>query len=162
MAFSLNFAALEASLLADALPKRARTDGAPSKIGPQRKPRSSDAESDASPILLAYSMTYPRSLVSANRGVATSGVPASAAAGVRARAHAAALRAESMRCPVRATPQRVSACVRANAEADDALRRFHESAAMPNASVDGALRDVVESSLAAEAVCAVDDWEKAE
>jgi hypothetical protein len=162
MAFSLNFAALEASLLADALPKRARTDGAPSKIGPQRKPRSSDAESDASPILRAYAMTYPRSLVSANRGVATSGVPASAAAGVRARAHAAALRAESLRCPVRATPQRVSACVRANAEADDALRRFHESAAMPNASVDGALRDVVESSLAAEAVCAVDDWEKAE
>ena len=33
---------------------------------------------------------------------------------------------------------------------------------MPSASVDGALRDVVESSLAAEAVCAVDDWEKAE
>ena len=161
MAFSLNFAALEASLLADALPKRARTDGAPSKIGPQRKPRSSDAESDASPILRAYAMTYPRSLVSANRGVATSGVPASAAAGVRARAHAAALRAESMRCPVRATPQRVSACARANVEADDALRRFHEIAAMPNASV-GALRDVVESSLAAEAVCAVDDWEKAE
>ena len=118
MAFSLNFAALEASLLADALPKRARTDGAPSKIGPQRKPRSSDAESDASPILRAYAMTYPRSLVSANRGVATSGVPASAAAGVRARAHAAALRAESMRCPVRATPQRVSACARANVEAD--------------------------------------------
>ena len=163
MAFSLNFAALEASLLADALPKRARTDGAPSKIGPQRKPRSSDAESsDASPILRAYAMTYPRSLVSANRGVATSGVPASAAAGVRSRAHAAALRAESMRCPVRATPQRVSACARANVEADDALRRFHEIAAMPNASVDGALRDVVESSLAAEAVCAVDDWEKAE
>ena len=166
MAFSLNFAALEASLLADALPKRARTDGARREtvlVGPQRKPRSSDAESsDASPILRAYAMTYPRSLVSANRGVATSGVPASAAAGVRARAHAAALRAESLRCPVRATPQRVSACARANAEADDALRRFHESAAMPNASVDGALRDVVESSLAAEAVCAVDDWEKAE
>ena len=165
MAFSLNFAALEASLLADALPKRARTDGARREtalVGPQRKPRSSDAESDASPILLAYSMTYPRSLVSANRGVATSGVPASAAAGVRARAHAAALRAESLRCPVRATPQRVSACVRANAEADDALRRFHEMASVPNASVDGALRDVVESSLAAEAVCAVDDWEKAE
>ena len=67
-----------------------------------------------------------------------------------------------MRCPVRATPQRVSARARANVEADDALRRFHEIAAMPNASVDGALRDVVESSLAAEAVCAVDDWEKAE
>ena len=107
-------------------------------------------------------MTYPRSLVSANRGVATSGVPASAAAGVRARAHAAALRAESTRCPVRATPQRVSACARANVEADDALRRFHEMASVPNASVDGALRDVIESSLAAEAVCAVDDWEKAE
>ena len=60
------------------------------------------------------------------------------------------------------TPQRVSACARANARADDALRRFHECAAVPNASVDGALRDVVDLSLAAEEVCAVDEWEKAE
>ena len=109
-------------------------------------------------------MTYPKSLVNANGGVATysSKAPASFTAGIRTRAASAALRAQTMRCPVRATPQRMSACARANAEADDALTRFHEVDAMPNASVDGALRDVVDSSLAAEEVCAVDDWEKAE
>ena len=164
MVSALNFAALEASLLADALPKRARTEARNAWKAPVRPRETEKWRSDASnalPIARAYAMTYPRSLVSANSGVATS-APATAAAGVRSRTASATLRAESLRCPVRATPQRVSACARANAEADDALRRFHECAAVPNASVDGALRDVVELSLAADAVCAVDDWEKAE
>ena len=165
MAFALNFAALEASLLADALPRRARSEARKQAalVGPRDTPRRESDSSDASPILRARDMTYPRSLVNANGGVATSAkAPASAAAGIRTRAASAALRAQALRCPVRATPQRMSACARANTEADDALRRFHECAAMPNASVDGALRDVVDFSLAADEVCAVDDWEKAE
>ena len=169
MAFALNFAALEASLLADALPsKRARSNSARKQacfVGPRdtHKKRETSSERDAFPIARVLDFTYPKSLVNANGGVATSAkAPASAAAGIRTRAASAALRAQTMRCPVRATPQRMSACARANAEADDALTRFHEVDAMPNASVDGALRDVVDSSLAAEEVCAVDDWEKAE
>ena len=170
MAFALNFAALEASLLADALPsKRARSNSArkqASFVGPRdtHKKRETSSERDASPIARVLDMTYPKSLVNANGGVATysSKAPASFTAGIRTRAASAALRAQALRCPVRATPQRMSACARANAEADDALTRFHEVDAMPNASVDGALRDVVDSSLAAEEVCAVDDWEKAE
>ena len=169
---ALNFAALEASLLADALPERARTAArrATAPVGPRENEKRRDsalpAEAKKSPVSSASraaAYLYPKSLGSANNGVALfSSAPASAAAGVRTRTASSALRAESLRCAVRATPQRVSAGARANARADDALRRFHECAAVPNASVDGALRDVVDLSLAAEEVCAVDDWEKAE
>jgi hypothetical protein len=169
MGFALNFAALEASLLVDALPKRGARGASSNSVARNRAPTSKTEDaSKTSAAIEARAPTYPRSRFDANEGGAETpgsiSAPASMDAGLRKRAASAVLKSESLACPVNATPARVSACFKANEAADRALARFHEVRDAPdsNGAVEGALRDVVFFSLAAAETCAVDAWEKAE
>jgi hypothetical protein len=55
------------------------------------------------------------------------------------------------------------ACESASAIADAALMKFHFENAKPNGDVDGALQDVIQSSLKQNDLCALEGaWEKTE
>jgi|TARA_B110000977_G_scaffold124293_1_gene159268 hypothetical protein len=157
MTFALNFAALEASLISDALPKHLR--GKHNTVVLKKRIATLDVSSSIPVIKSVKAMAYPRSLVNGNNGVA----PVSLSQGLRSRTNASLAKANSLSCHVHATPVRMMACESASAIADAALMKFHFENAKPNGDVDGALQDVIQSSLKQNDLCALEGaWEKTE
>ena len=96
---------------------------------------------------------YPNSLVNGNTGT-----PVSFQAGMARLAEANARHvAKRVRVSVKATPARVSSCEAAAAVADVAIARWHLERAAPGGDEDGALQDVIDKSLAKDAICNIDD-----
>ena len=96
---------------------------------------------------------YPNSLVNGNTGT-----PVSFQAGMARLAEANARHvAKCVRVSVKATPARVSSCEAAAAVADVAIARWHLERAAPGGDEDGALQDVIDKSLAKDAICNIDD-----
>lgn len=96
---------------------------------------------------------YPNSLVNGNTGT-----PVSFQAGMARLAEANARHVASrVRVSVKATPARVSSCEAAETVADVAIARWHLERAAPGGDEDGALQDVIDKSLAKDAICNIDD-----
>merc|ERR1711918_243637 len=86
-----------------------------------------------------------------------SAAPVSVSAGLRLREASAAKVTALLHRPQKATPERMSACAQAKIAADAAIESFHETDSAAFGDEDGRLQEVVELSLAMDAICAVED-----